>query len=180
MFWEYVCTAIEDEADARRGLYLIILLVSIKYGGTGRHSAYFLLHDPRVLVVHLKIRLAEGIFWAASISFPKLAIVTWYLKILRKKWTRRITLLVAITITLNAVSVLLASFLLCRPFAYTWNKAISGGHCGDQMTAYRLVSIPNIVTDVAIMLLPLPTLYKLQISPSKKYGIILTFLIGGW
>lgn len=109
---------------------------------------------------------------------PKLTILILYLRVLREKWARRITWVVAVFVILNTIANFLTAAFICRPFAANWDKSIPG-HCGDNMAFLRCVSIPNIVTDLAILVLPLPTLYRLQISTAKKIGLTLTFLTGG-
>ncbi|KAF2791122.1 hypothetical protein K505DRAFT_190733, partial [Melanomma pulvis-pyrius CBS 109.77] len=50
------------------------------------------------------------------------------------------------------------------------------GHCSDLLAAYRYFSIPNILTDIAILLLPVSTVWNLQVSKLQKVGIFFTFL----
>jgi hypothetical protein len=114
----------------------------------------------------------------ASVTFPKLAIILLYLKIFVDKWIRRFTWMVGVAILLNGISGLIVVFTICQPFNFKWNKAING-HCADIMASYRYVSVPNIITDVGVLLLPISTLYKLHISKLRKVGIFITFLTGG-
>jgi hypothetical protein len=44
------------------------------------------------------------------------------------------------------------------------------------MLFYKLYSIPNLATDVAMMVLPWPILAKLKIPWPDKVGLIFTFL----
>lgn len=147
--------------------------------GIGRHIAYFLLTNPRTIFTGFKLLAIQEFLYGAAITFPKVTIATLYLRVLREQWARRITYLVCVIVVLNEMSMIIGSSLICQPFAFKWDKSIAGGHCGDIMALYRYVSIPNIITDVAILILPFPTLYKLQISTPKKAGIFLTFLTGG-
>ena len=73
------------------------------------------------------------------------------------------------------VSVLLEVGLLCRPFEYNWNKYIPGT-CGDTTQAYEAVGILNLMTDLTIVILPMPVLWKLQLPVAKK--VALTFMFG--
>ena len=54
---------------------------------------------------------------------------------------------------------MIAPFTICQRFAFKWDKAIPGGHCADLIAAYKYISIPNIVTDCAIVVLPFSTLW---------------------
>ena len=69
-------------------------------------------------------------------------------------------------------------FTIFQPFSFKWDKSIDG-HCSDLLAAYRYISIPNILTDLAILILPLSTLWHLNMSRTRKAGVFLTFLAGG-
>lgn len=154
-------------------------LVMIKIGGAGRHIAYYILKNPGVITVGLKLTTAQEFFYGASLTFSKLAVISLYRFIIRDKWTRRFVWATGAFILLHGVSMLIVIAAMCQPFAYKWDKTIVNGHCGNQMAGYRLVSIPNIIVDLAIIVLPLQTLYKLNTSKATKVGIIVTFLTGG-
>jgi len=51
---------------------------------------------------------------------------------------------------------------MCRPLAYHWDKSIPGGKCGNIMVGYKYFTIPNLLTDIIMLILPLPAIYKLQ------------------
>lgn len=42
------------------------------------------------------------------------------------------------------------------------------------------VTIPNVVIDLMILLLPLPMLWRLQIDVKKKAALIINFMLGYW
>lgn len=74
-------------------------------------------------------------------------------------WTAR----GAITfIALWALGTIMAGCLICRPFAMNWDQTIPGGHCGNQVLSFTVTGILNLVTDLMVLTLPLPYLYKLQ------------------
>lgn len=117
------------------------------------------------------------IFYGLCITFPKLAIIAVYLRIFVHKSVRQATWLTGLLIILTGLADLILCFAMCQPYEYNWDKTING-HCGNIMASYRFVSVPNIVSDVAILALPASTLYKLQVSLAKKIGLFITFLVG--
>lgn len=72
----------------------------------------------------------------------------------------------------------LASLLKCTPVQYFWNRAIPGGHCVDVDAFYRSITIPNIIFDVVIIVLPIPTVWQLKATHMRKWGLTLVFSIG--
>jgi hypothetical protein len=76
------------------------------------------------------------------------------------------------------ISYLVASATKCKPFAAQWDKTIVGGHCVNVEAYYQSTSAPNIVTDLAILLLPIQTVLNLHASPLRKLGLLLIFMAG--
>ena len=68
--------------------------------------------------------------------------------------------------------------LACRPFEYNWNKSIPGGQCINQSLYYIIGSAFNVATDVAILFLPLPVIWRLQLKLSQKLQLSGVFLLG--
>lgn len=73
------------------------------------------------------------------------------------------------------VIVLFQVGFLCRPFEFNWNKNIPG-HCADTNPAYEAVGVINLITDLTIVILPMPALWGLQIPAGRK--VALTFMFG--
>lgn len=67
----------------------------------------------------------------------------------------------------------------CRPIRYFWDKSIPGGKCiGDGYLESYLLGAGNIVTDIAVLVLPIPWLVRLKLGRGKKMALIVTFVIG--
>lgn len=86
-------------------------------------------------------------------------------------------IVIALTVAL-IVAVIFESFLLCRPFRFTWDKTIPGGVCGSSTDAYLSIAIVNLVIDVAVVVLPMPVLWKLQMPIGKKIAISAILSLG--
>ena len=76
-----------------------------------------------------------------------------------------------------AVTDWLKLFVICRPFAYSWDKTIDG-KCGDTLKGWLITGIVNLLIDVGVITLPLPVLWRLQMSPGKKIGLTAMFTVG--
>ena len=149
--------------------------VYIKYGGVGRHMTTV---SPREIEITVKLDLAESVIYPFSVMLPKLAILGLYLRLFTQRRYRYTAYGVAAILFLTWLAACFMTFLMCRPFAYTWDKSIPGGHCGDIMAAWRWTSLPNIATDVVMLMLPLPAIWNLHITLGQKVGLTLTFLTG--
>ncbi|KAF1992967.1 hypothetical protein P154DRAFT_451456 [Amniculicola lignicola CBS 123094] len=159
------------------GLWTLSYLLYAE-GGAGRHIAYWFIAKPAVITTYLKIQTAAEFVYVAACLFPKLTILALYLRLFTNRTVRIGAWIVIGVCIAHAFANIVASFTICRPFEYKWNKTIPGGRCSNPMASYRFVSLPHILTDIAIFLLPWSSLYHLMISKKQKLGLCLTFLIG--
>lgn len=75
------------------------------------------------------------------------------------------------------LAVILEAFLLCIPIRYNWDKSIDG-HCGNSYAAYLSVAIVDLLTELSIILLPMPYVWTLQLPVGKKIALTCIFGIG--
>ena len=85
---------------------------------------------------------------------------------------------VIIFCTLWGLMTILIGFLLCRPLDYNWNLLPTTGHCGNQRSAYAAVCVIDIVTDVAILILPMSMIWRLQLATPRKVALTAVLCLG--
>ena len=66
---------------------------------------------------------------------------------------------------------------LCRPRQKIWNQYLPG-QCYDYNANFRASGIFNIISDFAILIIPMPTLLRLQMPLRKKTSIMAVFATG--
>ena len=153
-------------------------LAMTKYGGVGRHLPALELTDPTKIVSWAKFLIAvEWIYLAAAI-LPKLAILSMYLRIFTTRSYRRSVYVLAVVLIMTFLAGGLTGSLGCQPLAFFWDSTIPGGHCININAFFRWISLPNIVTDIAMLVLPQPLIWTLQATRNQKIGLTLTFLTG--
>ncbi|KAI0547683.1 hypothetical protein F4679DRAFT_574700 [Xylaria curta] len=105
---------------------------------------------------------------ANAISY-KTTILLLYLRLFRiHRWFRITTHLLITYIWLWGISEVIVALSQCIPIAYQWDKTL-----GD----YRWVSVPNVIHDAAMLILPLPMVWSLQIDLRQKLALSGVFLI---
>ncbi|KAJ5479303.1 hypothetical protein N7530_004812 [Penicillium desertorum] len=106
--------------------------------------------------------------------------------------TQPITKLLQLIIPLQFLWVLSLSctkisilFLYLSIFPVTWVVRVSwatmdysGGSCGNQVTSFTATGVINLITDVVVLVTPMPLLYKLQMATYKKVTFITIFGLG--
>lgn len=79
----------------------------------------------------------------------------------------------------TAVATFIANLIQCVPLEFAWAvKEVAGAHCFNHQLFWSLISLPNIITDIVILALPVPVICKIQLSWKDKIGLILTFATG--
>ena len=119
------------------------------------------------------------ILWAMSLSFCKISILLLYTRIFTMRLMVVVAWATAALITGFALSTVLSCLLICRPLALNWDPTLEGT-CGDQLLSYTITGSFNLATDVIVLLLPLPYLWKLQMKLYKKIILSCTFSLGIW
>ena len=87
-----------------------------------------------------------------------------------------IRLLLVLSILYGLV-VFLEVFLICRPMAVDWNVHVDGT-CGDQVLSYLVLEVLGLVLDFAILTVPIPYIWRLQMKLTRKLSTATMFSIG--
>lgn len=66
----------------------------------------------------------------------------------------------------------------CNPIAKTWDASITEGTCISSPGLYIATAVTNIITDLALILLPIPLVLGLQMPGIQKFYLLIVFLIG--
>ncbi|KAF2734497.1 hypothetical protein EJ04DRAFT_493425 [Polyplosphaeria fusca] len=147
-------------------------------GVVGRHIEVVMMEAPRNLVIWHKFIKIEDLLILSANAFTKLAVLALYRRIFLERSYRIAIMITEVLIVLTYVAGVLTSFFICWPYAYNWNPAIEGGHCGNIPASYCWIGIPNLVGDILILVLPMPAIRQLQCSAPVKVGLFLTFSTG--
>lgn len=116
--------------------------------------------------------------WVLSLSCTKMSILCLYLRIFPFRWILWSSYATMSIIIAWTVATILAGCLICRPFAFNWDKTIPGGRCGNQVTSFTVTGVINLVTDIAVLLLPMQPLCQLQMATYKKVVFVSIFGLG--
>ncbi|RSL49834.1 hypothetical protein CEP54_012238 [Fusarium duplospermum] len=81
------------------------------------------------------------------------------------------------------VSITIAWFAGCRPVSYFWEqftKPTAKGYCMNTSLFYFVNGICAMLIDIAILIVPMPTLYKLQMPRRQKVAVSAILLLGAF
>lgn len=119
-------------------------------------------------------------FYIAAILFAKLTVLAFYLNIFHINRTfRMVTLFTMVFVTMYLLAGLFTYIFQCRPIKLSWEwSAPLPKICLNGIQQSASIGGFNIGTDLFIMLMPLPMVWKLQLSTKNKIGLSLIFALG--
>ncbi|CEL11563.1 hypothetical protein ASPCAL14664 [Aspergillus calidoustus] len=154
----------------------ICCILGGKYG-IGKHIWVV---EPENVIMSMKIIFAYVILYATTVPMVKLSVLLLYHRIFRLTWTLYLCAFLSIGYT---ISVSTAISLACVPTSYFWTQwvdPLSGGYCRINLYLFYLWNgVANLLTDVIILCLPMPIVWRLQMPRSQKWAISGIFLLGG-
>lgn len=109
--------------------------------------------------------------------FTKISILMLYNRIFPLPWFRKTILGLGIFIVAYSVPQMFGTIFQCVPIHYQWTPGVVP-KCIDYVAMIIACGVINIFTDFAILALPLPVLWRLQVSQHRKMALSFMFLIG--
>ncbi|KAI0540514.1 fucose permease [Xylaria digitata] len=156
------------------------LSFAIDYGATkglGRHDADIHADDWDPL------RRSEYVFtvlYNPALMAFKTSILVFYLRLSKntQKVLRLVSWAVLIIVNLAGTVLTLLNIFQCHPVQAAFNLTDPPGRCIPLLTEFICSAPVNIVTDLAILALPLPVLTSMRLPPRQKIILIITFALG--
>jgi hypothetical protein len=87
------------------------------------------------------------------------------------------TLVVGLVVIINGIVVTFLSIFRCNPIAGAFNDEVAAT-CIDIVKLYLCAAPINVLTDIAILVLPLPMVTAMRLDVHQKIGLLATFLTG--
>ncbi|KAL8984631.1 MAG: hypothetical protein Q9177_004652, partial [Variospora cf. flavescens] len=161
---------------------ICIMLVLCAHFGTGRHT---ILNPIPNVVRFIQLMYAVELTYCVLLTTTKISILLFYRRVFMNQTTSlrfRIAWYVIMVWTLLwGISTFFAAAFQCSPPSYYWSKYTrkTQGSCINLTMLLIVTASTNIVTDVALLILPMPVLWHFKIQRSQKFALSGIFLLGG-
>ncbi|KAK6203885.1 hypothetical protein LQW54_008692 [Pestalotiopsis sp. IQ-011] len=143
----------------------------------GKHIQTF---GPNVMEDLLIADFACELTYTGVIVFVKFSILALYWRIFKMSNIKIPIGIMASLVFMWGITVFLLTLLQCIPTRGFWDKTVEADCNVDSQKFLFAISIPNILIDVALLVLPLPYVKKLNVSGNQKRAIASMFLLGGF
>lgn len=117
-------------------------------------------------------------FYQASLSLTKASIVLQYLRVFVGKGVRRACWATLAFVTAYGIYTVLISIFNCIPVSAFWSPT-PDMRCVNKKFSWFFNASFNILTDLIIIALPIPTLKSLKLPTRQKIGLMVIFALGG-
>ncbi|KAF2126432.1 hypothetical protein P153DRAFT_346150 [Dothidotthia symphoricarpi CBS 119687] len=116
-----------------------------------------------------------GLIWTL-----KLNMLFFYKQVVGIVWVKKLIMPAMSFVAVTGVSIWILFATACRPFHKLWQILPDPGeHCIPQSPVFLLtILVLNLLTDVCIILIPIPIIIPLKISWGRKLGLLFLFCAG--
>ena len=84
---------------------------------------------------------------------------------------------VATLVVIWATATVVVGLFICTPIRKIWDPQTPGA-CLNLVQFYYGIQIPNIITDVVVLVLPIPVILKLPLDKVQKISLCVIFGLG--
>jgi hypothetical protein len=119
------------------------------------------------------------VFYATTLGLIKISICLFLMRIFSAaNRFRMYAWIVIASATAWSILVILTAFVLCTPFAFSWDNTIPGGKCADQTAWFIAIGVLDLTVDLMILVLPMPVIWKLQLPVGNRIALLGIFCVG--
>ncbi|CAI6077579.1 unnamed protein product [Clonostachys chloroleuca] len=140
--------------------------------------------DTALMIYNTKGAYVAELFYYLNQLSLKLSILCFYWRVFSpSNYMRRSIQVIGCFIILWFIASFIVAILQCVPIEAAWDpvvKAKPGVKCVDLNGFFFGTSVPNIVADLVLVLLPVQQVWQLNITVTQKVFIIFFFLLGGF
>ncbi|KAK1142861.1 hypothetical protein N8T08_007295 [Aspergillus melleus] len=152
-----------------------LLLYGYSGAGIGVHE--WDLHETEH-IKSMQVLVAGALLYAPAMGLSKLAVIALYYRFSELRSTWKATIIgMAIFVTSYLLVIELLFLFGCRPIPKAWNEEIDGT-CVNRTSIFMAGAVASVITDIILLVIPLPVVARLQMSMRKKAWVFLILLLG--
>ncbi|KAF2123088.1 hypothetical protein BDV96DRAFT_639635 [Lophiotrema nucula] len=154
----------------------VLFVLTIKRGGLGRHVSTITDHQ---LAFFMKMYFIAGVVMPTCYATAKLSMLWLLYTTFSFRNFRKIVRFLGIVVMFYWIAAVVLDTFICYPINARWNSKVKGT-CSNKViqVEYFATPIPWIITDFAILIAPLPSLWVMKVSRARQIGLITLFGFG--
>lgn len=116
--------------------------------------------------------------YVVCLALAKASLLAFYFRMSQLRWLRITSVTLGLVIVAYSLALIFALVFACTPIRAAWDVTITNAHCINRPAVYVVLAVLNIATDVILLILPIPLVWKLQMPIVQKIGVVIVFIIG--
>ncbi|KAL8935111.1 MAG: hypothetical protein Q9211_004878, partial [Gyalolechia sp. 1 TL-2023] len=159
-------------------VYISLVVALLSKGLFGTHVWDLTLGDLRN-TPFLLVLLLESL-WGPFVWFIKLSLFLLYLHLFEPlRWIKKVVWMGIVVTGLFYFSITVAKLAMCAPRgSQTYIMAFSTARCSRAKVLGVITGAFNIVSDLYLLVIPIPAILGLQVSTARKRGLLAIFMTG--
>jgi hypothetical protein len=142
--------------------------------GMGIHADKVPIDD---IVLMAKFLVVAEILYVFNLVWTKLGILLMYYRIFHFPYFKTMAYVIGAFIIAWVITITFLFIFICVPVEKLWYPDLPG-HCIDQVGTWIANAACTILSDIAILILPIPQVWKLHLKRSEKVGAMFAFCLG--
>lgn len=142
--------------------------------GMGIHADLVEMDD---IIMIAKWLIVAEILYAFNLGWTKLSLLLMYYRIFRVPYFKKMAWAVGIFVMAWVVCITFLFIFICVPVEKLWYPDIPG-RCINQVATWIANAASTLLTDVIILMMPMPQLWSLQLTTREKIGLTCAFGLG--
>lgn len=119
----------------------------------------------------------EQIFYKGSLNCTKLSMLFMYLRVFPYRRFRKVSETMIWIIAIYAWASIIVTIVQCVPLAKIFDHSVEGG-CINVTSFWLANANFNLLSDLIILIMPIPLILGLQVARSPKFGLYIIFGLG--
>ncbi|KAH7209797.1 hypothetical protein DER44DRAFT_809455 [Fusarium oxysporum] len=125
-----------------------------------------------------QLTFISPILYAVCTACSKMALALFYRRLSPQRWWKWSVYSVFFLVAGYNLAILLVILFGCTPFKKSWDLTILEGSCVDRGAVYICTAALGILSDLILLVMPLPMILQLQMPRRQKAGLVVLFVIG--
>ncbi|KAH7189533.1 uncharacterized protein B0J16DRAFT_303385 [Fusarium flagelliforme] len=131
------------------------------------------------IVMMAKWLVVAEVLYAWNLGWTKLSLLLMYYRIFRVPYFKKMAWIVGSFVFAWVITITFLFIFICVPVAKLWYPDLPG-YCINQVGTWIANAASTIFTDIVILCLPIPPIWKLQLGRPEKLGLTAAFAIGSF
>ncbi|CRG88293.1 hypothetical protein PISL3812_05322 [Talaromyces islandicus] len=155
--------------------FLVVTFIYLMiHAGMGLHVTEVGM-DGAVLVA--KFLVVAEVLYVYNLVWTKLSFLLLYYRIFHFSYFKKWAYLIGGFVVMWVIIITFLFIFICVPVQKLWYPQLPG-HCINQVGTWIANAASTIATDLAILILPIPQIWKLHLGKVEKIALTVTFSLG--